>query len=222
MAYSWLSPNDPPAYRAIESSIVRYDYDPRRAVQLIEGLGYSRGPDGQFRDNSGQRLTVEMRTSAVDVNEKAMLSVADAWQRVGVGVEPQVVPPQRLTEMPYRAVFPAFELLRGAGDFANLGWIHSRGARLAENNYRGSGGTNYPRYMSPELDGLIDRFLVTIPIQERVAVGARIIHHMTDQLVEMSLFYDTEPTLIAHRVKNLTARQLRSSHAWNAPEWDVD
>jgi ABC-type transport system substrate-binding protein len=102
-----------------------------------------------------------------------------------------------------------------------LGWIHSRAGRTAENNYRGSGGTNYPRYMNSELDGLIDRFSVAIDIRERIGIGSQIIHHMTDQLVEMPLLYDVEPTLIANRVKNVTSRQLQSSHAWNAHEWDV-
>jgi hypothetical protein len=75
--------------------------------------------------------------------------------------------------------------------------------------------------MNAELDALIDRFSVTIPIDERVRIGGQIVRHMTDRVVEMPLFYDTEPTLISNRVKNLTSRQLRSSHAWNAIEWDV-
>ncbi len=221
VAESWLSPNDPPEYRPIASSIVRYAYDPTRAVRLIEELGYVRGSDGMFRDASGQRLAVEIRTSPVDINEKLVLAVAHHWQQVGVAVDPVIIPPQRLQELPYRSEFPAFEMLRGAGDLGNLGWIHSRGARTVDNSYRGSGGTNYPRYMNPELDALIDRFSVAIDIRERIGIGSQIIHHMTDQLVEMPLLYDVEPTLIANRVKNVTARQLRSSNAWNAHEWDI-
>src|SRR5262249_39976602 len=142
VAESWLSPNDPPEYRPIEGSIVRYPFNPTDSVRQIEGLGYTRGQDGAFRDSAGQRLSVELRTVAVDINEKVVLSVADFWQQVGVGTELVVVPPQRITEMPYRAVFPGLELTRGAGDLSNLGWIHSRGARTSENGYRAAGGTN--------------------------------------------------------------------------------
>jgi ABC-type transport system substrate-binding protein len=222
VAESWLSPNDPPEYRPIESSIVRYPFNPAESVRLIQDLGYSRAQDGSFRDSAGQRLAVELRTVAVDINEKVILTVGDYGRQIGVAIEPVIVPPQRLTEMPFRAVFPGLELTRGAGDLGNLGWIHSRGARTSENNYRPTGGTNYPRYMNPELDALIDRFNLTIPTDERVRIGAQIIHHMTDHVVEMPLFYDTESTLIGKRVRNLTSRQLRSSHAWNAIDWDLE
>src|SRR5207248_6581696 len=59
-AHAFLSPSDP-AYAAIESDIVRYDYDPRRAAELLEGLGFTRGADGGYRDTAGQRLGVEIR-----------------------------------------------------------------------------------------------------------------------------------------------------------------
>ncbi len=222
VAHSWLSPIDPPQYKPIEASIVRYTYDPQSSVRAIEGLGYTRGPEGQFRDASGQELALEYRTVAADINEKILLSVSHGWRGIGVGVDPIIVPPQRLTEMPYRAIFPALEMTRGSGDLGTLGWIHSKAARTAENNYRGSGGTNYPRYMNPEFDALIDAFSIAIPLDERIRLGGQIVHHMTDQLIEMPLFYDTEPTLIRNNLKNITARQLRSSHAWNGHEWDKD
>ena len=39
---SSLGPKEP-AYKDVESSVVRYDYDPRRAAQLVEGLQYTKG-----------------------------------------------------------------------------------------------------------------------------------------------------------------------------------
>ena len=39
----------------IESAIVKYDYDPRKAMQLLAGLGYTKGSDGFLADGSGQR-----------------------------------------------------------------------------------------------------------------------------------------------------------------------
>lgn len=47
IAHVFLNPNEP-EYREIEPRIVKYDYDPRLAVQLIEQLGYARGADGTF------------------------------------------------------------------------------------------------------------------------------------------------------------------------------
>src|SRR5206468_10280645 len=60
VATPWLSPDDAD-YRQVEGSIVRYDFDPRLAGQLIGEAGYVRGADGMFHDPSGQLLSVELR-----------------------------------------------------------------------------------------------------------------------------------------------------------------
>src|SRR5205085_12153330 len=93
---------DDPDYPFIVDSVVKYDYDPRRSAQLIESLGYTRGPDGIYRDSAGQRLSVEIRATGTDVNTKSMFSIADYWQRVGVGAEQVQIPPQRASDLEYR------------------------------------------------------------------------------------------------------------------------
>jgi peptide/nickel transport system substrate-binding protein len=71
VAHSFLHPNQP-QNREIEAQLPRYDYDPRRAEQMIADLGYSKGASGFFRDASGERLSVELRTTAqVDVQPAA-------------------------------------------------------------------------------------------------------------------------------------------------------
>ena len=56
---------------------------------MIELLGYSKGPDGFYRDRTGQTLQVQARTSqGDDLQEKTMYAAADDWQKVGVQVEP--------------------------------------------------------------------------------------------------------------------------------------
>src|SRR5207249_1880243 len=72
----------------VEKSIVRYPFDPARAAQLIEGLGYSKAPDGFYRDPAtGQRLTVELRTLvSFDTGVKIIFPIADYWKRLGVDV----------------------------------------------------------------------------------------------------------------------------------------
>jgi len=140
---------------------------------------------------------------------------------MGIGAEPYIVPRQRAQDQEYRATFPAFELVRQPNSQASLASLHSRAARLPENNWVGVGGTNYARYVNGEFDALIDRFFVTIPKEERVGILGQIVHHISDQLNVLGLVYVVNPSMIANRLVSVTTRNQDSTEAWNAHLWDV-
>jgi peptide/nickel transport system substrate-binding protein len=211
-----LVPPINPFYPSVESRITRYDYDPRKAVQLIEGLGYVRGPDGIFRDGSGQRLEVELRMPQVDINIKSGLAIQDYWTKIGVSTDAFVIPNQRAGDLEYRWTFPGFELVRTGGDIANLASLHSSQVPAPANNFRGA---NRARYRNPELDELVDRYFVTIPPADRVAVLMDIVGLMTTQAVHLGLFYDVNPTAISNRLVNASA-VVNQDVSWNIHEWD--
>ena len=220
VAHSYLSPREPD-YKEIEASIVRYDYDLRRATEIVESLGYVRGADGGLRDAAGQRLGFEVRTTGGDdLQEKSMFAMADAWQRLGIAVEATVVPRQRAQDREYRANFPGFEEVRQPNDLspAALTRYHGAEASLPENSYRGS---NRMRYSSRELDTLIDRYYVTVPKPERTQALSQITRHMTDQVIPLGMFYNTQPTMIANRLLNVGPGGSSVTPAWNSHAWDV-
>src|SRR5581483_2685618 len=170
---------------------------------------------------SGQPLAVELRTTAqYDIQRSAQLAVSDGWQALGLSVEPVMIPVQRQRDAAYRATFPAFELLNGPpSDVPGLASLHSSRTRLPENNFIGS---NYPRYMNPEFDALIDQYFATIPKQDRIEVLGKIIYHIADQLTEMGLFNSATPIMIGNRLQNVAApTDVRASQAWNAQAWDL-
>lgn len=217
IGHSFMFPNQS-QYQEIESRLPRYEYNPTRATQMIEGLGYTRGADGAFHDRNGEKLALELRTVTVDLNQKVILAVADNWGRVGLPTEPVVIPPQRVGDQEYVATFPSFLLYRNPNDIGGFSALHGSKTRLPENGFRGS---NNSRYMNPEFDALLDRYLRTIPQAERTSIIGEIIYHIADQVTLMGLFYDSEPTMIGSRLRNVAARHVRSTQAWNAHEWDV-
>ncbi len=206
---------DRPEYPAIQSSIVRYPYDPRQTGQLLEGLGYTRGPDGFFRDAGGQRLSVEMRTtSGVETGKNLLFAVADSWQAAGVGADPMIIPPQLSTDREWRANFPAFDMVNQPSNLSLLVRFLGREASLPENQYRGN---NRMRYMSSELDALVDRYFVTVPWNERMQVAGQAINHITGRVVNMSLLYNSTAVLSNRRLEGVTA----TNTAWNSHAWDA-
>jgi peptide/nickel transport system substrate-binding protein len=221
IAHTFISPDDA-AYRAVEAGLMRYAYDPTRAAQGISALGYARGPDGGFVDGAGARLTVPISATVQnDRNVKTAAAVASDWRRIGVEVEEILIPLQRAQDREYRAQFPGFEIASSLGGVTarTIGRFHSAQAPLPENGFRATG--NNARYRSPELDGLVERYLVTIPAGERLRLLAAIVGHQSEHLPLLPLFYEVTPTMVAHRILNVSARGERFTEAWNAQEWDV-
>jgi len=69
---------------------------------------------------------------------------------------------------------------------------------------------------------MIERYMTTIPLVERTRALGDIVHHMTDQLTVMGLWYNTEPVMISNRLAGITVRDVgQTTEAWNAHLWDV-
>ena len=214
VSHSFIGPDDPD-YATIAPNVVRYDYDPRQAAQLVEETGFAKGSDGMYRDTGGRPLVVEVRTTAHPLREQLQPVLADYWRQIGVGLDPVVIPRQRAADREYRATTLGFDFRFNPPDFTRY---HSAQVPLPENNYRGN---NSARYRSPELDSLIERYLVTIPKAERVQIVAQAMHHMSDQLVIVPLFHDAEPVLVHNRLLNAGPKRGDALQTWNAEEWDV-
>ncbi|HZT06820.1 MAG TPA: ABC transporter substrate-binding protein [Chloroflexota bacterium] len=212
VAHSNLLPTDA-EISEVDSAIVKYQFDPRQATRLIEGLGYTKGNDGLFHDQAGQPLSVQITSTDENQNTKPMFAVAEYWQQAGVGTETVIIPIQRQRDREYRATFPGFALQGGASGLAALQNSHGSQARLPENNYTGS---NYSRYINPEFDALLDTYASTIPRVERLEALKAVLHMMTDQLSMMTLYYATSSTMISNRMVN-----AGRDPTWNAPQWDL-
>jgi ABC-type transport system substrate-binding protein len=80
--------------------------------------------------------------------------------------------------------------------------------------------SNYSRYANPAFDALIDRYLVTISVQERTNLLGQIVQHQSEQVTVMGLFYNTEPHAVSGRLKNVTSKTTPdASHVWNVHQW---
>ena len=118
-------------------------------------------------------------------------------KRLGVDVSPVIVPVQRLTDLEYRNTMPAFEVVRYRSGAGSIEQLHGSQAPLPQNHFA---GTNRSRYINPEFDALLDRYLATIPWDARMQALGQVVHHISDQLNVMGLIYDVQPALISNRL----------------------
>ncbi len=203
--------------KAAEPSAVRYDFDPRRAQQLIESLGMTKGGDGLYRDPSGQPMKIEVRATNSDINTKTLLSVSDYLQRVGLAIDQVVIPGQLVSDQEYRAKFSGLIINGGGGGATELENFHSAKVRTAESRYTGG---NRAGYRNPEVDALIDRYTMTIPFGPRAELVKQITRHVTENLPQLPLFFDTWPGAASPKLVNARAAS-DGSQTWNIHLWDL-
>ena len=83
-------------------------------------------------------------------------------------------------------------------------------------------GSATPRYKNAEYDALIQRYYVTLPIDERTQVMGQIIAHYAENVVEMPMFALPQPVVIANRVTGIVLSKAPvGSMLWNAHQWDL-
>ncbi len=220
VAHTFLSPNQP-QYREIEATVRRYEYDPRRAAELLEGIGYSKGADGIYRDQANQRLQVEVRSPPEEETSKAAATIADYWRRLGVDATTLRPSAAQFADQQWVATFPAYSTFGGVNDVASLRFMHSSYARLPSNNFRVPGAGNRYRYMNPEFDALLDTNFRTVPLFERIQILGQIIRHQAEVVAPLGLYYNPRPGGVAHRVTNVGDEWPAVYIVWNAHEWDV-
>ncbi len=201
---SFLNPNQP-QYAVLEATLPRYGYDVQRAGQLLTDMGSVRGPDGTLRDNTGTSLAVEVRSAAIggaEANARAAAAIADGWQRIGVAATLAQVSPQLAGDREYQATFPGFLITPRPADVNGLRAYTSATVPLSSNNFTPFPG-NVSRYRSVELDELIAQYFRTVPVDERVMVLGRVVHHMVDQLTLLGLYYGVGMAAESHRLSGV-------------------
>jgi len=147
-----------------------------------------------------------------------VLAIASYWQRMGVTVEPFMVPPALNQDREARANRTGFILAAGESGLSALGTLHSTQVPTAANNYAGA---NIPRWANPTYDDLYARYLTTIPRPERMQLVARMLELLADELPSMPIFYRVEATMISNRLQGVSIATSETSRAWNVHEWDV-
>jgi len=138
-----------------------------------------------------------------------------------VDTTPVRLSPQQVQDLQYASTFPAFTVVGGPNDVNALRYMHGSQTRLPSNNFRIAGFGNRSRYMNPEFDGLIETYMKTIPVPQRIEALGRVIYHMADQVTVLGLYYNARPGAISERLLNVSREWPNAFITWNAHEWDL-
>jgi ABC-type transport system substrate-binding protein len=210
-------PIESPYSEVLKPYVVSYEYDPRKSIALLEGMGLTRGADGFYVDAAGQRMDVELRAQSDFAQEpKIVQAIPEMWRQIGINGMTNLTPPQQSADREFNATRPAFDVRRYNLQLERLADFATSQIPLSENRFA---GPNRPRYSNRELDTLLDRMIVTIPKDEWVKVVGQVLNVMSREVVAQGIFYGADTMLVNNRLQHMVGQSqptdFERSYLWD-------
>jgi peptide/nickel transport system substrate-binding protein len=193
----------------------RYPYDPAAARKLLDEAGFAEIKNGVRQNAQGERLSIEMTTTAGNrVRELVAQVIQSQLRQVGIEL--------RLKAEPSR-IFSDSLTHRQFGGLAMFAWVeqpqgvprsilHSDEIPSAQNGWSGQ---NYPGYRNPAMDKALDAAERELDEGERRALFADIQRLYVDDLPVLPLFFRVDPFVIPKPLKGVVPTgHLNSSTLW--------
>jgi peptide/nickel transport system substrate-binding protein len=169
-----------------------YRFDPARAGKLLDEAGWRAGPDAMRRDAQGNKLSLELMTTAGNRSRELVEQVVQSqWRKVGVDL--------RIKNEPARVLFGE-TLPHRRFDMAMYAWISSpenvprsilySSEIPAEAN--GFAGQNAAGFKNKEMDRLIDALEIELDREKRKGLWAEAQRLYATELPSLPLYFRSD------------------------------
>ena len=210
--------NSQPEYEATNDG--RYERgDVAAARRLLEGAGYTAGPDGIYVQR-GRRLSLELITPP---NDRMFGNAADviAAQLEPAGIDVRAVRSRHI----FGDEDAPNSLESGRFDMALFYWLAAPFVTPSRTIYqtppKGTVGQNYGRGFDPRVDEMFTRLARETDPVRAAAAANRIDRLLWDDLFTVPLYQ--RPVILAHnsRLRNVGVNATSVGPAWNARDWEL-
>ena len=169
-----------------------YRYDPAKAGQLLDDAGWRAGPDGIHRDGQGNKLSLELMTTAGNRSRELVEQVVQSqWRKIGIDI--------RIKNEPARVLFGETVPHRRF-DMAMYAWISSPEnvprsilhSSEIPNEGNGFAGQNASGFKNDAMDHLIDALEIELDRDKRNALWAEAQRLYAAELPSLPLYFRSD------------------------------
>lgn len=187
-----------------DPDIKTYPFDPNKAAELLDAAGWRPNPDGVRRNAKGDKLAVEIMTTAGNRNREAVELVAQqAWKKLGIEVS--------LRNQPARTFFGETVLRHNFPSLALFAWssypeslprttLASDMVPVAANNFSGQ---NTGGYRNPDMDKLLDAIEGELDKEKRRSLWHRLQALYAEDLPALPLAFHAVPFILPRWLKGV-------------------
>ena len=199
-----------------DPEVPKYAYDPARAKALLDEAGWSVIKDGVRHNAAGERLTLELMTTAGNRTRELVQQVLQSqWREVGIDV--------RIRNEPARVFFGETVNKRKFTGAAMFAWIsspesvprttlHSEQIPTEANNWAGQNNTGFK---NAEMDALIDALEIELDRDKRKALWHRLQHLYVEELPAIPLYWRANPYILPKWLSGVRP----TGHQFTTPLW---
>lgn len=189
-----VSQIDPVYKLAQDRRTPTYPFDPPRAQRLMMEAGWTRGPDGLFRNGAGEmfpRFDVSGNQGADNIREQA--AIANMWANAGLQSEPKPFSALRGNELAEESkTFPgSLFRLWTLGPLA-LSRLVSTEVATAENRWIGS---NHGSWVNPAYESLSLQLDTTLDRGTRRDLGFGLVKMLAEEVPVIPVYPATNPAI---------------------------
>lgn len=167
-------------------------YNPAKAKELLDKLGYLPGPDG-IRVANGQPMDFKLLVQSNNpVRVRSAELIRDWLKEIGLKITVQSLDQNSVTAL----VWPDFDVKKGRNfDLSMWGWSATTQQSLSSlatlyHSNTDLGTLNIGGIKSPKLDSLVEELNATTDLQKRTEVGKRLEVAAAEELPFDTLFYE--------------------------------
>ncbi len=218
-AYTSITP-ELEAFRLLEQrGLPKYEYDPARAERLLAEAGWTRGPDQQLRNATGQSFVMNVTSTAQGDNVKEAETIASQWSALGIQSGPAPIPANAANRDELKNTFqgafiwPATSLANALDSFTTAS-IPSERTRWKGNNYGG--------YSNPAYDRLYEQYGVTLESTQSQSLIADMMKILADDVATIPIYYAALGLAARKGIEGPgAAAPGQAANAWNIHTWDL-
>ncbi len=182
-----------------------HPYDPREAARLFDEAGWKPGPGGIRQNARGEKLSLELMTTAGNRSRETVQQVLQAqWRQVGVDI--------RIRNEPARVFFGETVTKRRFTAMAMFAWVsspenlprstlHSQEIPTAQNNYAGQ---NYTGYSNKRMDALIEAIEIELDRDKRRELWRQLQELYWTDLPVLPLYFRADVFVLPKWLKGVT------------------
>jgi len=203
-----------------DPDVPSYDFDPERAKALLEEAGWIPGAGGMRQNASGERLTLELMTTAGNRSRELVSQVLQSqWRELGIDA--------RIRNEPARVFFGETLNKRKFTGAAMYAWVsspenvprttlYSDQIPTAENNWAGQ---NYSGLANAEMDAVIDAIDIELDRGKRKALWSRLQHLYAEELQIIPLYWRASSFILPKWLKGVRPTGHQNSTTLWVEDW---